>query len=117
MNSTSGKVAKPSVLAPDLEVTGNIHSTGDLIVQAQVTGNIDASTVAVHPWASIFGDVEAQQVTVDGHVEGHIVGGSVTVSHRGQITGSLSYMSLAVQEGATIDGELKRLVHATQTQK
>lgn len=116
MNSLPDKVTKPSVLAPDLEVTGNIHSTGDLIVQAQVTGNIAAATAAIHPWASIKGDIEAHQVTVDGRVEGHITGGSVTVSHTGQIVGSLAYTSLAVREGATIDGDLKRVVPSSLPQ-
>lgn len=117
MNSTSVQMTKPSVLAPDLEVTGNIHSTGDLIVQAQVTGDIAASTVAVHQWANVNGDIQSKQLIVDGRVDGHVVAGSVTVSQSGQIMGSLHYSSLVVEAGAEIGGHLRKVAPDVPPQK
>lgn len=108
--------AQPSVLAADLEVTGNIHSTGDLIVQAQVHGNISGAVVAVQEWAHVSGDVEAGQTIIDGRIDGRVAAHQVTVTRMGNITGAVHYTSLTVEAGATIEGDLQRIAPAAQPQ-
>lgn len=110
-------MAKPSVFAADLEVTGRIHSTGDLIVQAQITGDITAENVAIHEWATVNGDVEAKQLLVEGRVDGRILAGNVVLSPSGKVSGVLHYMSLAVETGAVIDGDLRTIARTDLLQK
>lgn len=109
MTSISGQTAQPSVLASDLEVSGDIQSTGEVVVQAQVTGNIVASVVAIHAGATVTGDIEAGQVTIDGRINGQVVAGKVIVTRSGEIRGALHYRSLTVEADATIEGELQRI--------
>jgi cytoskeletal protein CcmA (bactofilin family) len=113
MNNSTGKLVPPSVLAPDLEVTGDITSKGTLVVQARVIGNIAADVVSIQQWANVEGDIEAKWATIEGTVVGAVIAEEVRVAHSGQIKGSVHYAKLAVEAGASIEGNLRKIT-ATQ---
>lgn len=110
MNTPTSNVGKPSVLAPDLEVTGDITSKGPLVVQARVVGNITGDIVTIEHWSNVKGDIEARQATIEGVVVGAVVASDVRVAHSGQINGSVHYVKLAVEAGAVIEGRLRKIV-------
>jgi cytoskeletal protein CcmA (bactofilin family) len=107
MSPPTPRTAKPSVFAPDLEVTGDITGTGPLVVQARVVGNITGEIVTIEHWANVKGDIEAKQATIEGVVVGAVIAEDVRVSHSGQINGSVHYSKLAVEAGAMIEGHLR----------
>ena len=109
MTTSTGKLLPTSVLAPDLEVTGDITSKGPLVVQARVVGNITGEIVTIEQWANVKGDIEAKQATIEGVVVGAVIAGDVRVTHSGQINGSVYYTKLAVEAGAMIEGHLRRI--------
>ena len=109
MTPPTPRTAKPSVLAPDLEVTGDITSTGPLVVQARVVGNITGEIVTIEHWANVKGDIEAKQATIEGVVVGAVIAEDVRVAHSGQINGSVHYAKLAVESGAMIEGHLRMI--------
>jgi cytoskeletal protein CcmA (bactofilin family) len=109
MTPPTPRTVKPSVLAPDLEVTGDITAKGPLVVQARVVGNITGDIITIEHWANVKGDIEAKQATVEGVVVGAVVAGDVRVTHSGQISGSVHYNTLAVEAGAMIEGHLRRI--------
>ena len=109
MNNSTGKLVPPSVLAPDLEVTGDITSKGTVVVQARVIGNIAADVVSIQQWANVEGDIEAKQATIEGTVAGAVIAGEVRVAHSGQIKGSVHYAKLTVEAGASIEGHLRKI--------
>lgn len=109
MTTLTPSTAKPSVLAPDLEVTGDITSRGPLVVQARVVGNITGEIVTIEHWANVKGDIEAKQATIEGVVVGAVIAEDVRVAHSGQINGSVHYAKLAVESGAMIEGHLRMI--------
>lgn len=110
MNTPTYKPSKPSVLAPDLEVMGDLTSKGPLVIQARVVGNIAADIVTIEHWADVKGDIEAKQAAIEGVVVGSVFAQDVRVAHSGQISGSVHYTKLAVESGAMIEGHLKMIV-------
>lgn len=110
MNSTARHSAKPSFLAADLEVTGDIRHAGTLVVQAKVHGNIRAAALTLQQGAEVIGDVEALEAKIYGSVQGSAFIEDVTVGTTGQVIGSLQYKTLSVEAGAILDAEIRKMV-------
>lgn len=109
MDSAARHSAKPSFLAADLEVTGDIRHAGTLVVQAKVHGNIRAAALTLQQGAEVIGDVEALQAKIYGSVQGFAFIEEVTVGTAGQLTGSLQYKTLSVEAGAILDAEIRKM--------
>lgn len=109
MDSAARHSAKPSFLAADLEVTGDIRHAGTLVVQAKVTGNIRAAALTLQQGAEVIGDVEALQAKIYGSVQGFAFIEDVTVGTTGQVIGSLQYKTIAVEAGAILDAEIRKM--------
>jgi cytoskeletal protein CcmA (bactofilin family) len=109
MDSAARHSAKPSFLAADLEVTGDIRHAGTLVVQAKVTGNIRAAALTLQQGAEVIGDVEALQAQIYGSVQGFAFIEDVTVGTTGQVIGSLQYKTLSVEAGAILDAEIRKM--------
>lgn len=114
MNSPTSTAGKPSVLAPDLEVIGDITSKGPLVVQARVVGNITGDIVTIEHWSNVKGDIEARHAAIEGVVVGAVVASDVRVAHSGQINGSVHYAKLTVEAGAVIEGHLRKIAPAPE---
>ena len=102
------------MLAPDLEVIGDITSKGPLVVQARVVGNITGDIVTIEHWSNVKGDIEARQAAIEGVVVGAVVASDVRVAHSGQINGSVHYVKLTVEAGAVIEGHLRKIAPAPE---
>ena len=109
MNSTARHSAKPSFLAADLEVTGDIRHAGTLVVQAKVHGNIRAAALTLQQGAEVIGDVESLEAKIYGSVQGSAFIEDVTVGTTGQVIGSLQYKTIAVEAGAILDAEIRKM--------
>lgn len=109
MDSAARHSAKPSFLAADLEVTGDIRHAGTLVVQAKVHGNIRAAALTLQQGAEVIGDVEALEAKIYGAVQGSAFIEEVTVGTTGQVIGSLQYNTLAVEAGAILDAEIRKM--------
>lgn len=109
MDSAARHSAKPSFLAADLEVTGDIRHAGTLVVQAKVTGNIRAAALTLQQGAEVIGDVEALEAKIYGSVQGSAFIEDVTVGTTGQVIGSLQYKTIAVEAGAILDAEIRKM--------
>ena len=109
MDSAARHSAKPSFLAADLEVTGDIRHAGTLVVQAKVHGNIRAAALTLQQGAEVMGDVEALEAKIYGSVQGSAFIEDVTVGTAGQVIGSLQYKTIAVEAGAILDAEIRKM--------
>lgn len=109
MTNLPPQSAKPSVFAADLELNGDVRSTGQVVFEAKIKGNITANHLVVEASGRVDGDVEARMVRVEGTVNGSLNATEVTVAQGGQVSGSVSYGTLSVQAGATVEGDLKKV--------
>lgn len=107
--SRKDKDMHPSVIAANMNVLGNIISEGILDIDGQVDGNVRAYMVTVRPNGRIRGDVVADEVFVHGTIDGLIKASSVIIYNSALVTGTVMHESLMVEDGATLEGKLKRM--------
>ena len=102
------KTMEPSVIASNMNMLGNIISDGILDIDGQVDGNVTAHMVTVRPNGRITGDLIADEVLVHGRVDGLIKAQNVILYATAKVLGTVMHESLTVEDGASIDGKLKR---------
>ena len=86
-NKTDAKPARsnamPSIIAENLNIEGNLFSEGEIQVDGQVTGDIQAKTLTVGQNALITGDINAGTLVIRGGVNGNLKGEEITVTSSG----------------------------------
>jgi cytoskeletal protein CcmA (bactofilin family) len=110
--STSGQSATrpsaPSVIGPDLIITGNLISKGEVQIDGEVQGDIHSSYVVVGEKARITGGIIADEVVVRGQVMGSIRGKRVMLQSSSHVEGDIHHSALAIEQGAFFEGKSRR---------
>lgn len=100
--------AAPSIISADMKVVGDLQSGGDIQIEGSVEGDIKSRTVTIGENAKINGSVNADMTHIHGHVEGKINASSVRIAKTANVQGDINYQTLSIEEGAVIDGQLRR---------
>jgi cytoskeletal protein CcmA (bactofilin family) len=106
----------PSIVSADLTIRGNLLGKGDIQIEGKVFGRIEAGNLVVAEGGEVEGDIVAKAVAVSGTVRGSIKAGTVTLSSTARVQGGVLHDVLAIEAGAQLEGECKRLPGA-QTDK
>jgi len=96
-------------IAPGSRIVGTLTGTGAYICCGSVDGECDIDgPVTVAEGGRWSGRLQATDVIIAGTVDGDVIATQrVEIAGTAHITGSLSGQSIAVAEGAVIDGEIK----------
>lgn len=97
-----------SVLSPDLHVTGNIRTTGDIQVEGTVEGDIRAHLLTIGESATIKGEVIADDVVVNGRIVGRVRGLKVRLTATARVEGDIIHKTIAIESGAHFEGSVQR---------
>lgn len=97
-----------SFIAPGLQVTGNLVSQGDLVIEGQVNGDIKGSHVVVGENATITGSIVADEIDVLGQVTGSLRGKRVRLQASSRMEGDIFHTTLSIQQGAYFEGKSRR---------
>lgn len=97
-----------SVIGPDLTITGNLISKGEVQVDGIVEGDIHGSNVVIGEQATISGGIIADEVVVRGHVVGSIRSKRVMLQATSQVEGDIFHHSLSIEQGALFEGKSRR---------
>ncbi len=121
LKSSQKKWVIDSMLNKKTAITGDITFEGGMRIDGKVIGNItgigDNSTLFLGPSAQIEGEVQAKKVIVAGCILGPILGAQhVHIQKNGKIVGNVSYCTIQMEEGASVQGHLQ-LISATQSQE
>ncbi len=102
--------AKPpaSVLSPDLHITGNIKTTGDIQVEGTIEGDIRAHLLTIGESATIKGEVVADDVVVNGRIVGRVRGLKVRLTASARVEGDIIHKTIAIESGAHFEGSVQR---------
>lgn len=105
-------------VAPATKLVGTITGQGPYVFCGTVEGDCDIDgPVTLVEGSRWTGTVRATDIIVGGVVEGDVVARQrVEISGTARVTGSLSGNSIAVAEGAVIEGEIKVTSGAPPTQ-
>jgi cytoskeletal protein CcmA (bactofilin family) len=96
-------------IAATTKIVGTISGKGPYVFCGTVEGNCDIDGPAtLAPGGKWQGTMRATDIVVAGTVEGDVIAKQrVEIAGTARITGSLSGNSIAVAEGAVIEGEIK----------
>ena len=105
----SRRGGEPSVISTDLKVIGDLHCAGDIQIKGTVEGDIKSRSVTVGEGAHVQGSIYGNSVHVSGSVKGYIEAPTVTVAKTAKILGDIVHESLAIEAGAFLEGQCRRL--------
>lgn len=106
----------PSILGPDLAITGDLAAEGEMHIDGNVQGNIRADKLTVGEHAHVVGDICVREIIVQGEVRGAISASNVQIAKTAKVRGDIVWHStLGVETGAYFDGQCKHAEAATTT--
>jgi cytoskeletal protein CcmA (bactofilin family) len=97
-------------LGEDLTIVGNVASKGKLRLHGNVRGDVNCQALFVSEAAQIKGIVTAQEVIIQGCVVGAVRATEIVLQANCHVEGEVSCHRLTVEQGATFDGESKRML-------
>ena len=115
----SAPKAKPpaSTLSADLVVTGNMKTTGDIMIEGTVEGDIRAHLLTVGEGATVKGECIADDVVVNGRVVGRVRGLKVRLTSSARVEGDIIHKTIAIESGAHFEGSVQRQEDPLQSSK
>ena len=95
-------------LGPRDSLTGTLRIEGDLRLLGTVEGEVHASgEVVIESSAKVKASIEGTNVNINGNVTGNVVArGKLTLSGSGMLRGDVQVAKLAVEDGATLNGNV-----------
>jgi cytoskeletal protein CcmA (bactofilin family) len=106
--TTSRSSNAPSVIGADLTITGNMESAGEVQIDGELQGDVQAARVMVGEQARVTGSVVADEVIVRGGVAGSIRGNTVMLQSASHVEGDIFHRSLVIEQGAFFEGKSRR---------
>jgi cytoskeletal protein CcmA (bactofilin family) len=96
-----------TIVGAGARLEGNVVSAGNLRIDGQVKGQINADgDVVLSPQSQVEADIRAQNVSVAGRFKGNIlVKGKAHLARGGRIDGNITSKTLVVEEGGIFHGQ------------
>lgn len=98
-----------SVIGADLRVVGDLSCNGDVQVSGWVQGDIVGRTVTIEQHATVLGNLSGEAIHIRGIVNGEVRADTVVLEGSAHLVGDIIHMSLAIEEGAYLDGACRRI--------
>jgi cytoskeletal protein CcmA (bactofilin family) len=107
-SSSASSATGQSLIGPTVVIRGEVTAEEDLLVRGRVEGFIDHSaTVTVHAEGTVAAEVKAQEVLVEGTVDGNVYGTRrVQIAESGNVNGNVYAPRVGVLEGASFKGAI-----------
>lgn len=98
-----------TLISEGCKITGFLSGTGDFMINGEIEGDCDLTGSVTLAEKGVWkGRLKADTIIISGTVEGDIeASGSIEVSGSARIRGTVTGASIAVAEGAIIDGVMK----------
>ena len=98
-----------SILSADLQITGDVISSGDITIEGAVDGNIECRCLTLAGQPEVKGCANAQTVLVSGTFTGDIRARKVILTKTANLVGDIYNETLEIQPGASFEGKVHRL--------
>jgi cytoskeletal protein CcmA (bactofilin family) len=107
MAEKSTRASETTILAAGCALEGELRVRGEAVIEGAVLGNVmvPEGAIAIGPQGRVLGEVVAQELTVQGRVDGIVrAKGRLLVRSSGIVEGHATYDSLEVERGGVISG-------------
>ena len=111
--------AGKSVISNDLRIIGQglrIISRGTLQVDGEVEGDVGGAEIIIGEQGRVTGTVAAERVIVRGQISGVIRAMTVALQASARMEGDIHHMSLVIEQGAQFDGRCRRPASPSELQ-
>ena len=98
--------APPSVLGPGVGIQGALEIDGELVVAGLVKGRIAAVRLVIAPGGCVEGDVIAQEVVINGRLNGRVFAPTVAIEAGAEVEGRIFHTTISVERGARVSGRM-----------
>ena len=111
MNMKVGELNKNSIsiVSKGLYIKGELHCSGSLDIEGYIEGNINGNVVTIREEGEVNGNIIAKTLNLKGKFDGKIKSERINIAANADIKGTLEYVSLCVEDGAKIEGDLKKI--------
>ena len=97
---------EPTYIASDTSFEGNINSNGEIHIDGELRGHVQAHTCLVDRHGEVIGGISAQYVVVRGRVIGPINATQVTIQSGAHVEGNVVHEGLSIENGAFVMGSI-----------
>ena len=103
-------VVEKSTIGGDFTIEGLVNSAGEVDLGGSIKGPVNVKALIIKEKGSVIGEINAEIVNVLGFVDGKVTAKKITVGATGEVKGDLEFTeSLVVEEGARLDGNVKKV--------
>ncbi len=99
----------PTIIARDLRIEGEVTSEGLIEIEGVIKGVLKGNSVILREEGFVEGTIIAESLSIRGKFDGVIKAKNLSVTSKAKISGEIEYELLSVEDGASIDGQFKRL--------
>ncbi|MEH0833359.1 polymer-forming cytoskeletal protein [Pectobacterium cacticida] len=111
------RVKKDTFISQGASMTGSLTVDGNITVEGQVDGDIQCdNTIKVEHTGQVKGEIKAQQIVINGRVEGRIAASAVAILAEGKVFGDIFTDELSIEKGGLFIGQSHPLTPPTQNQ-
>jgi cytoskeletal protein CcmA (bactofilin family) len=96
-----------SIIASDVEITGNLSAKVDLHIDGTVQGDVTCGSLVQGEGSVINGKVVAETARLSGKVDGSIEARDLSIEASARIAGDVIYENLTIAPGGQVEGKFK----------
>jgi cytoskeletal protein CcmA (bactofilin family) len=96
-----------SMIASDVEITGNLSARVDLHIDGKVQGDVSCGSLVQGESSVITGKVIAETARLSGRVDGSIEATELVIEASARISGDVIYENLTIAPGGQVEGKFK----------
>jgi cytoskeletal protein CcmA (bactofilin family) len=115
--ATPGTRREGATIGPSIQIDGDLRGQEDLLIEGEVNGTIQLrnNSLTVGSQGKVKADVYANEVLVDGYVEGDLYGSErVAIRKNAQVRGNVTSPHVSLEEGAHFKGSIEMDTQAVE---
>uniref|UniRef100_A0A2A4YWD1 Cell shape determination protein CcmA n=1 Tax=OCS116 cluster bacterium TaxID=2030921 RepID=A0A2A4YWD1_9PROT len=95
-------------IGSDIVVTGSLQSSGEIIIEGTVDGDVRAQKIIIKNNAIITGELASEELIIHGRVNGVVRGMKILLASDCILNGDILHETLSIESGAQFEGSCKR---------
>jgi rare lipoprotein A (peptidoglycan hydrolase)/cytoskeletal protein CcmA (bactofilin family) len=99
--------ADASFIGRELRLSGKLTTRSDVVVEGRIDGDCVCPRIVIKAGGNVTGDILADEVVVQGTVEGKIQAKIVRLESTARVMGEVNYRDLDVQSGAFLEARFR----------
>ena len=96
------------MIGQGVTITGTIKAENEVTIEGTIEGDVDCHTLIVTKTGNIKGKIKAENMKVEGKVEGEInINDLLHIKSKGLVSGKVFYGNIQINEGGKLIGEIE----------